>query len=34
MLAVEIYKNGKMVKGSTVAAPRGSIDIHVDLKTV
>ncbi|MCK9592410.1 MAG: hypothetical protein M0Q91_10435, partial [Methanoregula sp.] len=34
VLTVEIYKNGTLVKGSTVAAPRGTIDIHVDLKTV
>jgi len=34
VLAVEIYNNGKLVKGSTVTAPKGTIDIHVDLKTV
>jgi hypothetical protein len=34
VLAVDIYKNGKLFKGSTVATPRGTIDIHVDLKTV
>ena len=34
VLAVEIYKNGTLVKGSTVAAPGGTVDIHVDLKTV
>jgi hypothetical protein len=34
VLAVEIYKNGTLVKRSTIMAPRGSIDIHVDLKTV
>jgi hypothetical protein len=34
VLAVDIYKNGSMVKNSTVATPRGAIDMHVDLKTV
>jgi hypothetical protein len=34
VLAVEIYKNGTLAKRTTVAAPRGSVDIHVDLKTV
>jgi len=34
VLAVDIYKNGTLVKNSTVATPRGTIDIHVDLKTV
>jgi len=34
ILAVEVYKNGMLVKRSTVATPRGNIDIHVDLKTV
>jgi hypothetical protein len=33
VLAVEIYKNGTLVRSSTVATPRGTIDIHVDLKT-
>ena len=34
ILTVEVYKNGILVKRSTVATPRGNIDIHVDLKTV
>jgi len=34
VLAVDIYKNGTLVKNSTVAPPRGTLDIHVDLKTV
>ena len=34
VLAVDIYKNGALVKNSTVATPRGTIDLHVDLKTV
>ena len=34
VLAVDIYKNGTLVKNSTVATPRGTIDIHVDLKRV
>jgi hypothetical protein len=32
-LTVEIYKNGILIKSSTITAPRGTIDIHVDLKT-
>jgi hypothetical protein len=34
VLAVDIYKNGTLVKNSTVATPRGTIDLHVDLKGV
>jgi hypothetical protein len=34
VLEVDIYKNGTLVKNSTVATPRGTIDIHVDLKSV
>ncbi len=34
VLAVDIYKNGTLVKNNTVATPRGTIDLHVDLKTV
>ena len=34
VLAVDIYKNGTLVKNSTVATPRGTIDLHVDLKSV
>jgi hypothetical protein len=34
VLSVEIYKNGTLVKRGTAAAPRGTIDLHVDLKTV
>ena len=34
VLSVEIYKNGTLVKRGTVAAPRGTVDLHVDLKTV
>ena len=34
VLLVEIYKNGTLVKRGTVAAPRGTVDLHADLKTV
>ena len=34
VLTVEIYKNGKMVKRSTIASPMGILDLHVDLKKV
>ena len=32
-IAVEVYKNGALVKRSTTTAPRGTIDLQVDLKT-
>jgi hypothetical protein len=34
VLAVDVYKNGTLVKSGTAAAPRGIVDLHVDLKTV
>jgi hypothetical protein len=32
VLAVEIYKNGTLVKSGAVSAPRGIVDLHVNLK--
>ena len=34
MLTTEVYKNGQMVKRGTITAPRGTIDLRVDLKQV
>lgn len=33
-LTTEVYKNGQMVKRGTITAPRGTIDLRVDLKKV
>jgi hypothetical protein len=34
MLAIEVYKNGELMKRETTIAPRGVIDLQVDLKPV
>jgi hypothetical protein len=34
ILTAEVYKNGQMVKNGTITAPRGIIDLRVDLKRV
>ena len=34
LLTTEVYKNGQMVKSSTITTPRGTIDLRVDLKMV
>ena len=34
VLTVEVYKNGMLAKNSTVSSPKGTVDLHVDLKTV
>jgi hypothetical protein len=34
VLTTEVYKNGTMVKNGTITAPRGTIDLRVDLKRV
>lgn len=34
VLTVEVYKNGTLAKNGTVSSPRGTVDLHVDLKTV
>jgi hypothetical protein len=32
VLTVDVYKNGMLVKSGTIASPRGTVDLHVDLK--
>ena len=34
VLTTEVYKNGTMVKNGTITAPRGTLDLRVDLKRV
>jgi hypothetical protein len=34
ILTTEVYKNGQMVKRGTIIAPRGTIDLRVDLERV
>jgi hypothetical protein len=34
IIATEVYNNGQIVKRSTITAPRGTIDLQVDLKRV
>jgi hypothetical protein len=34
VLTTEVYKNGQMVKSGSITAPRGTIDLRVDLKRV
>jgi len=33
-LSVEIYNNGLLVKRGSITTPRGTLELHVDLKTV
>jgi hypothetical protein len=33
-LTVDVYRNGTVVKSGSTTAPRGTVDLHVDLKTV
>jgi hypothetical protein len=34
LLTTEVYKNGQVVKSGSITAPRGTIDLRVDLKRV
>ncbi len=34
VLSVEVYKNGTLVKRGAVSAPRGIVDLHVNLKMI
>jgi len=34
VLTTEVYKNGQLVKSGSITAPRGTIDLRVDLKQV